>query len=103
MDASEKSTQEQDEFIQGFGELCKNYQLECPFAEKLNEENKKKRKYPDKFDDLTAEQKEELAKNGFGRITKRRKKSNAQTKKDDNSVSDDSVEKQESCETAKDV
>jgi hypothetical protein len=88
-------------FVIDFNELCKKYKLESPIPNDTEEDKKKKRKYPDNFDELSPEQKEELAKNGFGRITKRRKKTKpiVESKaKDESSENDDSSQKQDSLE-----
>lgn len=64
------------EFIDSFYQLCDKCEIKCPVTLKeisFEDDKKKKRKYPDCFDDLTDKHKEELAKIGFSRITKRRK------------------------------
>lgn len=84
---------EREGFLQKFKTLLEDYEVPLPDCITVipSDDKKKKRKYPDKFEDLSREHLEKLAMIGFSRITKRRK-----NKKEDCTNEDESSQCQSS-------
>ena len=84
-----------NEFVEEFQTLCAKYKI-SNLLEGTDDERKKKRKYPESFEDLTQEHIAELAKVGFNRISRRRRtahKGNVDSSESANASDDNTTEK----------